>query len=93
MSFGPQQSTPIRRSRVPLRKVYAAYGNRRGTGFDPTCGQDWLSLPSELRREGSFIHFLRENQSCWSAAYPIDGGDDPPVFLFDDDGYRRQEVR
>jgi len=66
-----------------LRRVYATFGEPQASSC-PIGGQDSLKGPSELRRTGDFIHFLDENQGCWSCAYCVDGGEDPAVFLFED---------
>lgn len=68
-----------------LRKVYAMFGDP-DTAFGPLSGQDSLAGPAGLKRVGAYIHFLSENQGCWSCAYRVDGGSDPPVYLFGDDG-------
>src|SRR5262245_57383661 len=67
-----------------LRKVYATFGDPTAAS-SPIGGQDSLKSPSELRRDGDFVHFLDENQGCWTCAYRADGGADPAVFLFADD--------
>ena len=67
-----------------LRKVYAIFGDP-GSELGPICGQDSLAGPAGLKRVGDYVHFLSESQACWSCAYPVDGGADPPVYLFGDD--------
>lgn len=54
------------------------------TPFGPFAGQDSLSGPFDLTRRGDYVHFLSENQGCWSCAYRVDGGADPAVYLFGD---------
>jgi hypothetical protein len=69
---------------IALRKVYATFGDPE-TELGPISGQDSLAGPAGLKRVGDYVHFLDEAQACWSCAYPIDGGADPPVYLFGDD--------
>ena len=79
-------SLVIRNDNIPtgLRKVYEVFG-KPDQKYGPINGQDSLSGPEDLKPVDGFIHFLSENQACWSCAFKEDGGDDPAVYLFEDD--------